>query len=296
MYSGFPAEFAAWLRCPRNCGPMSAPRGGEHVLEAQLFCAGCGHQFQVRSGIVETGVPALDPETDHEQAIRDEHARQWRNNPPEEDPLEPTEIDPTLRALRLFPACSVLELGPGTGRFTSRLHGCRVLAVDISRESLLTLSAKLPPSVRAGLVHADIATVGVTPGSFDRALSTLVSNLPGREVRLRMYQLAAQSLKQSGHFVFGTHYFGVRAKMGGETRLGRYQEGGIFREYQTSREVRQEAGRYFRQVRCRPIRVYPPLAAKLGLPLLPAARLLGAFPLTRLLGSLLLGVARNPSL
>jgi SAM-dependent methyltransferase len=294
MHLGFPNHLLGLVLCPHDGGSLASSSGATYIRDEEVRCTSCDRRFDVRSGILELIASEMHKETAHEQKLRDLKRQQIRGKVVPLEPLDPIEIEETLRALQLTPGVRLLELGCGSGRYTTLLTGCDVVAVDVSRESLVDCGDALSAKHRVGLVQGDIATFSVVPRSFDRALSTLVSNLPTRELRMRMYQLAARALKPEGRFVFGTHYYGLRAKRDGNPQTGRYSDGGIFREYQTQDEVRAEALSSFARIRTRPMCVYPPLVARVGLPILPFARLLGRLPIARELGALLLGIADQP--
>ena len=113
----------------------------------------------------------------------------------------------------------------------------------------------------------DVTTMKVCAGHFDRVFSTLVSNLPSREHRNAMYRLASCALKPDGRLVFSTHHHGYRQRLRGETKSGRYKQGGIYRYKFTVSECKAELWPYFNVVNARPIQIYFPFARRLRLPL-----------------------------
>jgi len=203
---------------------------------------------------------------------------------------------PTLAAVEPLRGKVVLELGCGTGRYTEDLAQASkaVLAVDFSAESLRVLAAKLGAVDNVGLVQADVTRLALAGGAFDRAVSTLVSNLPTRAHREAMYRLVAEALHDEGSFLFSTHHYGLRERLRRVPQDGRYTPGGIYRRLFTRAEIGDELVPYFAARRSRPIQIALPLTTRLGLPLIPMSRVLERVPLLNRFGELLLVTARRP--
>jgi SAM-dependent methyltransferase len=272
---------------------------GRFVVSGTLVC-GCGACYPVEGGIVKLlEQAALDAESRHEQQLRDGNgegtsspeAPVWWN-----DVDNLIEIIPTREAVAPRPDQIVLELGCGDGRYSIWLAGAcgALLAVDFSIGWLRKLRHRLGAASNVGLVLADVCALEVAPGSFDTVFSTLVSNLPTRRGRNALYDLARRAAKPGGTFVFSVHHYGPKQRLRGEERSGRYSEGGIYRYAHTLAECNAELAPFFGSVRTRPIQVYPPFWKRLGLPLRPASRVAEKIPLLRMLGALLLCVARQP--
>jgi SAM-dependent methyltransferase len=205
------------------------------------------------------------------------------------------EMDSHIRALRLTGSERVLELGAGSGRYTLRLESlCRlVVAVDISLAGLTRIAKQVPAPNKVALLQADISHLQFRGQGFDRVLSTLTSNLPTRELRSRMFQLAAESLAPGGIFVFGAHHWGPAALRQQLPKEGYYDGDGIYRYYMTTQELKSEAQQYFSRVAVRPVCVAPPGSMRLGLPIYPVSRFCEQIPMLRNFGKLLLGVAEK---
>jgi SAM-dependent methyltransferase len=295
--STFPAEFAGILACP-TCGAILD-------VGAASCCGSCGRGFDVEHDgrIVKLlRVDALVGESRREKEIRDQQVAERPRRDRREvlsDPHEVMEMAPTMEWLALRGSESILELGCGTGRYTEVLaaQGCKVLAMDFSSQALLTLEGALRAlgiAENVGLVNASIGDFSVAPGSFDVVLSTLTSNLPDRRHRQAMYALAATALKPGGRFVFSAHHFGLRARRERTPKRGLYQAGGIFREYLTASEIREEIGGSFEALRLRPIRIYLSFLSRHPALRVRMSRWAGNIPLLRELGDLLLMEARRP--
>jgi SAM-dependent methyltransferase len=298
MYLGFPSAHVPLLRCPRDAGPLTstAAPAGEHITDGELRCTSCDRRFPVAGGIVGFLLAdELDDESARERALRDEHAGEEYAHSAERSGSESGEMGPMLAALGPDPASVVLELGCGTGRYTTVLAGrCRtLLAVDFSLASLRELCQRRPLTPAAGLVHADITRLNVAPRQFTHCLSTLVSNLPTRDHRVAMYRLAATALRDDGRFVFGTHYHDIRRRWRKVAQAGRYGEG-IYVYYFRRPEMVNEVRPFFRRVRARPIAPVLPLAGRLGLPAGTLSRIAERVPVVRELGRLLLVAAEQP--
>jgi SAM-dependent methyltransferase len=305
MFPGFPLSLISTLRCPREGGSIRPGEGYEPGADARFMMSGtlvcgCGARYPVEGGIVKLlDHAALDAESAHEQQLRDGNgegpsspdAPIWWN-----DVDNLLEIIPTRAAVAPRPDQTVLELGCGDGRYSIWLAGaCRtLLAVDFSIGWLRKLRHRLGAASNVGLVLADVCGLEMAPGYFDTVFSTLVSNLPTRERREALYDLARHAGKPDGTFVFSVHHYGPKQRLRGEEKSGRYSEGGIYRYEHTLAECNSELAPFFASVRTRPIQVYLPLWKRLGLPLLPASRVAEKIPLLRMLGSLLLCVAQQP--
>lgn len=245
------------LRCPADGGKLRRAGPG-------LLCEQCGAFYGADGGVLRLLASGVHAETDHERSIRDREAVE--GGAPTAHSDSAMAVDATLEALDVAPHHDVLEMGAGTGRFTRLLASCsrRVVAVDISFESLRVAAGTTGLPDNLTLVHGDATKPFVTPRSFDRVLGTLTSNLPDRESRERSYELAAMALRDDGKFVFTTHHYGVRAKLGRHPKEGRYTENGIYRRLLEPREIRDELSPYFGRIEIGGANVIPPFALRLG--------------------------------
>jgi SAM-dependent methyltransferase len=266
-----------------------------------VHCTRCLREVRVERGILRLlDDSGLDGESAHELRLRDDMAQDadyaegfratWRLRQ-----IDLAETSPTLEAMGPLEDKAILELGCGTGRYTTELAKANrmLLALDFSMTSLARLATKLEGCLTTGLVQADVTKLTVAPRQFDLVFSTLVSNLPTHAHREAMYRLVKEALKDDGQFVFSTHHHGVRQRLRGETADGRYSGGGIYRRLFTRREIDEEMAPYFEESTSRPIQVTIPLTWHLGLPLAKLSRVLEHVPLVNQLGNILLVTARR---
>ena len=285
------------IRCPADGGELVA--GSSEGGNPGVHCSICARDFAYSGGILDLlESESLDEESRTERSIRDVHAAQdgldldWQHSP-----SHMTEIAPTIEALRAAPDQVLLELGCGNGRFTVLLlDACAaIVAVDFSREALVRLRARAGPRDDLLLVHADVTKLRVAPGSFDRALSTLVSNLPTADHRRAMYRLASEALRPDGRFVFGTHLHGIRQRYLRTPKSGRYPDSGIYRYNLTLSECRAEPSDFFRRVEAHPCQIYLPLVRRLRrVDPHRLSRALERVPLLNLFGALTVCTATRP--
>lgn len=301
--SGFPREFLSTLRCTADGGALqlaedAAPTRSGAIAEGMAQCRVCGRQYAIEGGILNLlDAAALDEESRHEQRLRDlEWGADTASQPWWEDAHNGMEMSPTMEALQLDGAQTLLELGCGDGRYTVVLaRSCRTLAVDFSLESLRTAARRLDGVAgRVGLVLGDVSTLKVAERAFDVVFSTLVSNLPSRQHRDALYALSRRALRPDGRFVFSAHHHGIHQRLSGEEKSGRYEEGGIYRYNLGMGECRAEVRPYFERVRVKPIQIYFPFGRRLHLPVARLSRLMEHVPLANRLGQLILCTARRP--
>jgi uncharacterized protein YbaR (Trm112 family) len=300
MYTGFPRTHVSLVRCPDDGGALVATGAEDSspILSGALQCETCKKSYPINDGILcLLDDERLNEESAHERAQRDLEAD--APAAPADDPrLDAMEMIPTIRSLRLTPECVVLELGCGGGRYTLQLVGkCRqLLAADFSRASLQRLARLMPANTSTGLVQADVTRFQVAPRAFDRALATLVSNLPTPRHRALMHELVARGLADNGHFVFGTHYYSARFRRRKIPQSGRYHDRGIFRYLFTKAEIYEETRPYFREVRVRPVAVELRFTRRLGLPIVLISLLAQHVPWLNELGVLTVVEASAPTL
>jgi len=300
MYSGIRRNQIAYLRCPDDGHELAVATANVDasgaIVQGALTCASCARRFEIRDGIVIMRVDATaHDESRKEERQRDQDAQQagfaW-----EAESASAAEIDATLAALEPLREKTVLELGCGCGRYTHRLarQAETVIAVDFSLESLRRLASRLERQDPVALVCADVTLFKVAPGGFDRALSTLTSNLPTAEHRRALNRLAASALGAEGRFVFSAHYLGLRERLHGEQKDGHYPGSGIYRYLFGFSELRTETLSHFDDVRCRRIQVLVPLLGRVRSLARALSRIGEHIPGLNRFAGLLLVTARRP--
>lgn len=320
--AAFPRDLLTLLRCCRDAGPLElvAESQGDagSVVKARLRCARCGSEYPIEQGIARLMADELTPEDEHEMSVRDQQSASagagrfvaptfgWRSRV--SDLLE---IPPHLDELRPE-GCTVLEFGCGDGRFTILMAqlGARVLAVDFSINALRALAARLQSGIapttyqlcgracagdlrgRVGLVQGNASRFHAAPGAFDRAFAT--TPLDSRDERMAMYRAIAEALTDQGRFVGSVEYDDLTRRLLGLPLARRYSSG-IFLQHFDAAEVRREAAPYFGRLRLRLIRPRIPFQNRLPSHwTLRLSRLLGAVPILRRLGEILLLRAERP--
>jgi uncharacterized protein YbaR (Trm112 family)/protein-L-isoaspartate O-methyltransferase len=297
MQAGFPVALLGLVCCPIDRGSLrlTSPMGTV-VVDGHVRCDGCGSDYAIRDGVLSLLEPSrLHPESALEMQVRDArsdallagHRQEWRSRLADQ-----TEVAPTLEAVGARAGMKICELGCGPGRYTLALaqSAAAVVAVDMSRAGLLVLKAKLAPDAAVALVQADVSAPFGSPGSFDRMLSTLHSNLPSAEHRCQVLGWMADALAEGGLAVVSMHHYTVRDALTRTPRAGRYPDSGIYRYLMTTRESETELRPHFGKVR------HTYIAASIpGLPSVAlarvAARTVGVRAAT---SSLFLALVREP--
>jgi SAM-dependent methyltransferase len=295
---GFPLELLHLVRCPIGGGDLRPiePCADQFVQDGFARCECCGRTHGIEDGILSL----LGAEPLHAESARELEQRDAKNSAilsgahlewasPFTDAIE---TEPTLDAASLRPGMIVVELGCGAGRYTLELldRAGTVVAVDFSRPGLLVLRRKLAPDARVALVQADVTQPFAAPRRFDRALSTLHSNLPGVEQRMASLGQVAHALKETGRAVISMHHFSGRDWVFRVPAAGRYPDSGIYRYYMRGSEARRESAPFFGRVKLVHISAGLP-----GLRSRTLARGAARIPLVRsALARLFLAVAEQP--
>ena len=146
---------------------------------------------------------------------------------------------------------------------------------------------------RVGLVHAEASHFHVASRGFDRALS--LTPLDGRDQRMAMYRTISESLKDDGLFFGGVEHDDLTRRLLGLPIARRYSRGGIFIEHFDRATMRHEAAPFFLELDIRPFRPRVPFVGRLPLAWgVGISRLVGAIPILRNLGEILLLRAQRP--
>ena len=298
MQRGFPLELLPFVRCSGDAGVLTHRRADTTAFlpEGRVQCTGCGREFTIHDGILSLlGAGALHPESAFEMRSRDAKnaailsgsVAEWTSAI-----AEAIEVTPTLGAVGAGAGMTVLELGCGAGRYTLALAdaAASVIAIDFSRPGLLVTRAKLAPTARVGLVQADVTKPYAAPRAFDRVLSTLHSNLPGRTQRMAALRLVAEALVPEGRAVISMHHYSGRDAVMGVPAEGRYADSGIFRYHMKRSEAVAESLPFFGRLQLVHISAGVP-----GLRSVAAARAAARIPLVRsALARLFLAVSEAP--
>ena len=266
MQHGFPVDLLELVRCSVDGGELK-PQGEAHagsIVDGGARCVRCGRCHAIRSGVLSLlDAGQLHPESVNEMRARDERNRaildgtrgEWSSAA-----AEAMETQPTLDALAAARGHVICELGCGAGRYTLALarSAAALVAIDFSLSGLQVLREKLDPDARVALVHADVTRPYGGSGSFHRILSTLHSNLPGRDCRTASLREIGRTLRDDGRAVVSMHHYGLRDLLGRAPVTGRYADSGIYRHLMTVRESRDEASLFFARLRHRHISVSVP--------------------------------------
>ena len=114
----------------------------------------------------------------------------------------------------------VLDSGCGTGRITYELveAGCKVVAVDFSKESLKVCEKRCDDQKsNLYLIIADVCNLPLKDGYFDKCISTEVfEQIPTEKERLKMLYEIHRVLKLNGKLVLTTYNYSLRNIISGK--------------------------------------------------------------------------------
>jgi SAM-dependent methyltransferase len=253
MYNSFPIGLIPLLRCAHDAGSVriQGVNSGKdnRFTNGCLECESCGRTYSVVDGIVKMlDEMTLVGESAYERRSRDELAESWLHEEPSD--YDKYAIDTKMSLLSPFGGVC-LEMGCGSGRLTILIADkfASTLAMDFSEASLRLLAHRLDAHANVGLVQADVTKLAVSPGQFDRCLSTLVSNLPSTEHRAAMFRLATTALRPNGRFVYATHHQSLRSRWKKVPQDGHYPGSGVYRYHFFRSEVLEEARPFFDSVK-----------------------------------------------
>jgi ubiquinone/menaquinone biosynthesis C-methylase UbiE len=101
---------------------------------------------------------------------------QWAASYDDSDPSTWLDEPFLLEHLKPFPACRILDMGCGTGRYLRRLTPStyRITGIDRSRNMLSRARQTIGNRKDISLVHASVTCLPFHPHSFDRIMSGLV--------------------------------------------------------------------------------------------------------------------------
>jgi len=257
--AAFPIEMLAVFLCPKDSGTLSwsGPARQEFVVSGAGVCGRCGAVYEIREGILRLleGQRPVDPLTRREQTARDLKADSYDAHFSER--VHTVELAAILAELSSLPGKTILDLACGTGRITRHLTGLggRVIAADISEESLRVLAGKTPPRARVALVWCDATQLRAAPGSIDLAVSTqLLEHIPSREQRAAFLEGVHAALKPGGIFLLTVYYYNSLRRLLRTHQEGFHASGIFFRRF-TRSEIQKEFSPLFQVAQLRPMQI-----------------------------------------
>jgi len=270
MYSGFASALIKQIKCAHDSGDLALSRKAAEqafIIDADLVCVSCRREYRISEGILDMmdGMPHLAREVRQEITARDEEAQTYDSFTSQD--WFKLEIPSTMEHLSDLRGKAAVEFGSGTGRFTTEIveQARSLLAVDLSRESLLVLSGKVPEGRCLGLVQADVTSMKLQSDEFDIAVSTQVlEHIPTRELRLKFLEMVRKSLAPGGFFLCTAYYQDMRRRLKLQPREG-FHDSGVFFHYFNRRELRQDFSPGFLISELRPFLFHVPLIWRLEL-------------------------------
>lgn len=294
VIKGFPVRLLDTVRCNRDGGRLwsDRPEGDtDSIVEGKVHCEKCGVVYKIQDGILEMleDDAQLDERSQFEMATRDVEADKRGDS---DDLRERMEAPTTLKQLGNTNGKTLLEIGCGSGRYTRPLaENCSsLLAVDFSRDSLLTNARSLHADRNVGFVRADVGNLKLKEESFDLAFSTLYSNLPTPEIRSRSTASVSQALKLNGKYVVSTHHHDIRQVLRGINTAGKY-DNGIFYQSFTKNSLRRELEEYFSEITMTTTSILVPYLSRIETSRVFIPRLAERLPILNQLGAILLATA-----
>lgn len=208
------------LRCPRH------PGGGllSEALDA-LRCPECGVEYPVVEGIpLLLGAGRLaDPYLASEQKQWDAQAETY-DAMRMRDLVYMAGVRSAISNLKVRPGDRVLDAGCGTGLTVVRYYqpGVRIVAMDLSLQSLLNLKRRLAPSAGVDLVCGDLTALPFAGGGFDKVLcANTLQQLPDAASRSGAVGELARVARPGARVVVTAHNYSKSKE-----RAGWIKEGG----------------------------------------------------------------------
>lgn len=282
----------AFIRCPADGGELESD--SELVVEGQVGCRVCGRKYRVSDGILELLIDRerLDDATAAELTARDAEASQYDSRfSPERNAMELPDVRAAAGALA---GKAVLEVGCGTGRLTHDIAAAArvVIAMDLSRSSLLVLARKLS-AARVALVQADARYLPITSRSVDVAVSLQVlEHVTPRDGRVALLRHLSRALRPGGIAVLTAYHHDLGRRLRRLAQDGSHPSGVPYHFF-ARRELESELATAFQSYEVRHLQIVLPGSSRLGLPVVAISRLLQRAPVIRELAHLLLARAVN---
>jgi ubiquinone/menaquinone biosynthesis C-methylase UbiE len=259
----FPAGLIGLVLCPRDFGTLTFcdPPGATQVATGAAQCERCGVRYEIVQGILRL-LPSqkpLDSATRDEQKVRDQKADRYDSHFSEV--ANRAELSAILAESSLLPNGTILDLACGTGRVTVRLlqRGQKVLAADLSEESLRVLSQKIGFNTNVGLIWSNATQLRIAPETVDLAVSTqLFEHIPTIAQRAEFLEWVHAALKPKGIFLLTAYYYSSLRRFLRKQQEG-FHDGGIFYRRFTRAEIESEMSGFFRIAKLRPIQIDPRL-------------------------------------
>jgi len=263
----FPSTLVDLILCPKDLGILSVcePAEVDRIATGAVRCRKCNARYEIVDGILRLfpGQRPLDSVARDEQRTRDLKAENYDAH--FSDVANRVEISTILQESTPLAGVTVLDLACGTGRVTVRLlqRARKVLACDLSEESLRVLAQKIGTTENLGLVWADIVQMRIAPETIDLAVSTqLFEHIPTLEQRAEFLEGVRAALKPEGVFLLTVYFYSFLRRFLRKQQQG-FHAGGIFYRRFTRAEIEAEMSGFFRIAKLRPIQIDPRLLASL---------------------------------
>jgi SAM-dependent methyltransferase len=208
------------VRCPAHPRGGLDYRAGDH---AQYVCTQCGRRYPVLGGIARLLASSDDAAAPlrKEMAVWDREADGYdRRRLP--DGRYMAGIGAAVRALGAAPGERVLDAGCGTGLTSRRLvrSGCRVVALDVSEQSLGRLRRVLG-DWDPDYVQGDLAALPFADNSFDRVLcANALQQVPGAGARAACVAELLRVLRPGGTLALTVQQYSVPRRRWGWVKEG----------------------------------------------------------------------------
>lgn len=298
MCRGFPLALGDLITCQKDSGSLlleDAPESEAQIAGGSLRCTTCSAKYRIEQGLLDllAHQKPLDNISAKERAARNSEAETYDNR--FEGFRNDTEIPSTLERLGDLSESIVLELGCGTGRFTTRLlkTAKQVIALDFSRQSLLILGDRIEDASNIGLVLADATQIRLAPGAFDLALSTQVFDHISTQVQRSCFLSAvSEALRREGIFVCTAYHQDLARRIMGRAPDGFHSSGISFHYFSVS-EMTREVERSFSIEETSLIQIRIPLIWRFPSVYAWLSRTLEVVPFLNLFGHLILVRARK---